>query len=202
MRVVLQLYRESGATVEGFMLRSISLLTLVSLFSGPLRAIVVASGDPNSSSVVVAYNQVVDGVNLNGVVELDTSSGVGCSGSLLSDGYSILTAGHCVASLTAPCLRATSMCISRGRAVLSKIRRPPTTSIRAGRETPRRATTWPSFASIKPLRRLPPGTRFIPGYLPTVQSCWPVTARLELGRPAAHFGGFWHIAPRPEPLRY
>ena len=53
------------------MLRSICLLTLVSLFSGPLRAIVVASGDPNSSSVVVAYNQIVDGVNLNGVVEIE-----------------------------------------------------------------------------------------------------------------------------------
>jgi secreted trypsin-like serine protease len=47
---------------------------------------------------VVTYNQVVDGVNLNGVVELDSSSGIGCSGSLLSDGYSILTAGHCVTS--------------------------------------------------------------------------------------------------------
>jgi len=80
------------------MLRSIFLLTLVSLFSGPLRAIVVASGNPNSSSVVVAYNQIVGGVNLNGVVELATSGGIGCSGSLLSDGYSILTAGHCVTS--------------------------------------------------------------------------------------------------------
>jgi secreted trypsin-like serine protease len=47
---------------------------------------------------VVTYNQVVDGVNLNGVVELDSSSGIGCSGSLLSDGYSILTAGHCITS--------------------------------------------------------------------------------------------------------
>jgi hypothetical protein len=62
------------------------------LFSGSLRAIVVASGD--GSSAVVAFNQVVDGVNLNGVVEL----GTGCSGSLLSDGYSILTAAHCIAS--------------------------------------------------------------------------------------------------------
>jgi len=80
------------------MFRSICLLALVSLFSGPLRAIVVSGGDPNSTSVVVANNQVVDGVNLNGVVELATSGGTGCSGSLLSDGYSILTAGHCVTS--------------------------------------------------------------------------------------------------------
>src|ERR1039458_3224362 len=78
------------------MLRPICLLTLVSLFSGSLRAIVVASGDPSSS--VVAYKQVVDGANLNGVVELDSSDGFGCSGSLLSDGYSILTAAHCVTS--------------------------------------------------------------------------------------------------------
>jgi hypothetical protein len=81
---------------KGPVLRPICLLTLVSLFSGPLRAIVVAGGDPSSS--VVAYNQVVNGVNLNGVVELDSSLGIGCSGSLLSDGYSILTAAHCVGS--------------------------------------------------------------------------------------------------------
>ena len=78
------------------MFRSICLITLVSLSSCPLRAIVIASGDPNSSPVVVGYNQVVNGVNLNGVVEVVTSDGIGCSGSLLSDGYSILTAGHCV----------------------------------------------------------------------------------------------------------
>jgi len=84
------------------MLRSICLITLVGLFSGPLRAIVVASGDPNSPSVVVAYNQIVDGINLNGVVELTTSTGYGCSGSLLSDGYSILTAGHCIGSYGSP----------------------------------------------------------------------------------------------------
>ena len=76
------------------MLRSICLATFLGLSSCPLRAIVIASGDPNSASVVVGYNQVVDGVNLSGVVLL----GTGCSGSLLSDDYSILTAGHCVTS--------------------------------------------------------------------------------------------------------
>lgn len=80
------------------MLRSICLITLVGLFSGPLRAIVVASGDPNSPPVVVGYNNsVVIGigqtVDLSGVVNIGN-----CSGSLLSDGYSILTAGHCVAA--------------------------------------------------------------------------------------------------------
>src|ERR1019366_6481642 len=78
------------------MLRPICLLTLVSLFSGPLRAIVVASGDPNSPPVAVGYsNEVVNGigqtVNLSGVVNIGN-----CSGSLLSDGYSILTAEHCI----------------------------------------------------------------------------------------------------------
>jgi hypothetical protein len=59
---------------------------------------VVASGDPNSSSVVVTYNNdVVDGVNLSGVVEI-TDSIANCSGSLLADGTSVLTAGHCVTS--------------------------------------------------------------------------------------------------------
>jgi hypothetical protein len=79
------------------MLRSICAITLIGLFSGPLRAIVVAGGDPNSSSVVVGYNQSVDGVNLSSVVEVTSSIG-SCSGSLLSDGSSILTAGHCVTS--------------------------------------------------------------------------------------------------------
>jgi hypothetical protein len=78
------------------MLRSICLITLVGLSSGPLRAIVVASGDPNSSPVAVGYsNSVVNGigqtVDLSGVVNIGN-----CSGSLLSDGYSILTAEHCI----------------------------------------------------------------------------------------------------------
>jgi len=78
------------------MLRWVCLLTLVGLFSGPLRAIVVASGDPNSPPVVVNYsNSVVNGigqtVDLSGVVNIGN-----CSGSLLSDGYSILTTEHCV----------------------------------------------------------------------------------------------------------
>jgi len=80
------------------MLRSIFLITVFGLLSGPLRAIVVASGDPNSSSVVATYNNdVVDGINLSGVVLIASSFG-GCSGSLLADGSSILTAGHCVTS--------------------------------------------------------------------------------------------------------
>jgi hypothetical protein len=67
-----------------------------------VHAIVVASGNPNSASVVVGYGEVVDGVNLSGVVALVTNTGYGCSGSLLSDGFSILTAAHCVTEPTVP----------------------------------------------------------------------------------------------------
>jgi hypothetical protein len=63
------------------------------LLSYPLRAIVVAGDNPGSA--VVSYNEVFGGVNLNGVVEITDNEG-GCSGSLLADGTSILTAGHCV----------------------------------------------------------------------------------------------------------
>ena len=78
------------------MLRLICLMTLFGLLSGPLRAIVVASGNPDSAPIAVAYsNRIVTGigqtVDLSGVVNIGN-----CSGSLLSDGYSILTAGHCV----------------------------------------------------------------------------------------------------------
>jgi secreted trypsin-like serine protease len=78
------------------------LATLFGLLTCPLRAIVVASGDPNASSVLVVYNEVVDGVNLSGVVMLTTSTGYGCSGSLLPDGLSILTAAHCVSEPSVP----------------------------------------------------------------------------------------------------
>jgi hypothetical protein len=52
-------------------------------------------GDPNSSTYVVSLNQVADGVNLNGEVLIESSVGT-CTGSLLSDGMSILTAAHCI----------------------------------------------------------------------------------------------------------
>ena len=62
----------------------------------------IASGDFNSAQVVVGYDVVVNAigqsVNLDGVVKLVTDGGVGCSGSLLPDGFSVLTAGHCVTS--------------------------------------------------------------------------------------------------------
>src|ERR1017187_1647892 len=164
------------------MLRPICLLTLVSLFSGPLRAIVVASGDPSSS--VVAYNRSSTGststasLSLSPATELAARE-VCCRTATPSSRLD--TASHL---LTAPPFRAASPCISLGRAVLSQIRRPLTSSIRSGRETPRRPTTWPSFVSIKPLPRPPPGTHSIPGSLPLLQSYWQVTGRLELGRPA------------------
>lgn len=63
----------------------------------PVSAIVIV---PSSGSGVISFGQTsVDGldINLAGVVEVTGSLGA-CSGSLLSDGYSILTAAHCVAS--------------------------------------------------------------------------------------------------------
>jgi hypothetical protein len=52
-------------------------------------------GDPNGSSYVVSFNQVADNVNLNSEVLIESSVGT-CTGSLLSDGMSILTAAHCL----------------------------------------------------------------------------------------------------------
>jgi hypothetical protein len=69
------------------------ILTFAVLSSAPLWAISVAGPDP--SSALVAYGQTVGGVDLSGVVGVGSSVG-GCSGSLLSDGMSVLTAGHCV----------------------------------------------------------------------------------------------------------
>ena len=71
-------------------------LLFLSCFATPVRAIVTAFS--GYSGVVSGASPVVNGVDLNGVVELITNTGIGCSGSLLSDGFSILTAGHCVTS--------------------------------------------------------------------------------------------------------
>jgi len=81
------------------------ILTLFAGLSSPLAAVVIGYdtpgsgtfGDPNSSTYAVVYNTPADvgGINLNGVVEI--SSGVGtCSGVLLDDNQSILTAAHCI----------------------------------------------------------------------------------------------------------
>ena len=83
----------------GGMLRWLRVCALCTLLACPLCAIDVMFGvDPNSPVVVGSYGEVVDGVNLGGIVELVTSSGLGCSGALLSDGMDILTAGHCLTS--------------------------------------------------------------------------------------------------------
>jgi V8-like Glu-specific endopeptidase len=63
------------------------------LLPAPAWAIVVSG--TNAGSASVAYGQIVDGVNLSGVVTVTSSIG-GCTGTLLSDGFTILTAGHCV----------------------------------------------------------------------------------------------------------
>ncbi len=75
------------------MLRKLSFIAYLLLNSVPAFAIVVSGS--NSSSSSVSYGQVVDGINLSGVVAVTSSIG-GCTGTLLSDGMTILTAGHCV----------------------------------------------------------------------------------------------------------
>jgi hypothetical protein len=62
-------------------------------------------GNPNSSAYEVSFNQVANGVNLNGEVMIEVfngSFGATCTGSLLSDGVSILTAAHCLDPLAGP----------------------------------------------------------------------------------------------------
>jgi len=76
-------------------------LTRLAIFLGllacasPAFAIVTAGDDPNAG--LVSYGETVDGVNLSGIVEITSSIG-GCTGSLLTGGLSILTAGHCVST--------------------------------------------------------------------------------------------------------
>jgi secreted trypsin-like serine protease len=69
-------------------------LLLLLCFANPVSAIVTTGS--GYTGVVSGASPFLNGVNLSGVVELITNTGIGCSGSLLSDGFSILTAGHCV----------------------------------------------------------------------------------------------------------
>ncbi len=77
-------------------------ITILLMLSAPSSAIVIGYnsagsglfGDPNSPTYTVGPTTVADGVNLSGVVR---SSGVGtCTGVLLGDDQSILTAAHCL----------------------------------------------------------------------------------------------------------
>ncbi len=63
----------------------------------PASAIVVPTIADETAFGVSYTSPVIDGIDLNGVVQVRSSRG-GCSGALLADGFSILTAGHCVAS--------------------------------------------------------------------------------------------------------
>lgn len=79
----------------------------------PLSALVVGYdpvgsgifGNPDSPTYEVGFNQVANGVNLNGEVMIEVFNGTfaaTCTGSLLSDGVSILTAAHCLDPLAGP----------------------------------------------------------------------------------------------------
>lgn len=83
--------------VQRFWGQPIRLATILALIAGfsPVFAIVVANGNPNDYEV--SYGETVLGLNLSGVVEITSSIG-GCTGTLLTGGLSILTAGHCVTS--------------------------------------------------------------------------------------------------------
>jgi hypothetical protein len=71
------------------------ILALLIGLAAPSSAVVIGYGDPQSSNIVVTSGTVADGVALNGEVWIEFPNG-SCSGSLLSDGTSILTAAHCV----------------------------------------------------------------------------------------------------------
>jgi hypothetical protein len=73
----------------------------------PVGAIVVADppSDPTYTGIL-SYGDTAYGINFSGVVEVTGPDG-GCSGSLLSDGVHILTAGHCVIGATAPSMAVT-----------------------------------------------------------------------------------------------
>ncbi len=75
-------------------MRMRTLVLLIGL-AAPSSAVVIGAGDPQSSSIIVTSTTTADGVALNGEVWIEFPNG-SCSGSLLSDGTSILTAAHCV----------------------------------------------------------------------------------------------------------
>jgi hypothetical protein len=77
------------------MIRRLRLAALLGLAIMPASATTLLFAN-DSPSNTVGYNQTVNGVNLSGVVELITSANHGCSGALLSDMWSILTAAHCI----------------------------------------------------------------------------------------------------------
>lgn len=98
--------------------------------ASPVFAVDIISGNPGTQAAVsgtllpgggysagtagiASYDQIFDGVNLSGVVEVSSVIGgitYDCSGSLLDNGKSILTAGHCVLSPAG--VRATSVTVS------------------------------------------------------------------------------------------
>jgi hypothetical protein len=76
--------------------RLAALFVAVVACAWPVRAIVVAdnASDPTYTGIL-SYGATAYGINFSGVVEVTGPDG-GCTGSLLSDGIHILTAGHCV----------------------------------------------------------------------------------------------------------
>ena len=71
------------------------LVLAIALLGVPAHAIVVAAGDPNAN-LIVGSDDFFGTLNLSGVVEVSSVHGA-CTGALLGDGVSVLTAAHCVA---------------------------------------------------------------------------------------------------------
>ena len=71
-------------------------LALFLCLASPAGAIVV-NGLNSYTGAVSGSSPSYDGVDLSGVVEVLLNNGAtGCTGSLLADGFSVLTAGHCI----------------------------------------------------------------------------------------------------------
>jgi V8-like Glu-specific endopeptidase len=75
--------------------------------TAPAGAITIGSGDPGTTDVVDSNPSdasyfTTDGVSMSGVVLIYIAGIGGCTGSLLADGTSILTAGHCVDTTGVP----------------------------------------------------------------------------------------------------
>ncbi len=90
------------------MIRKIKIFAATGAFlfvAASAHAITVAGSDPNSSAYVVtpgSYGNAYSGVAELTLVRPDLGTGVveGCSGALLSDGISVLTAAHCLTDST------------------------------------------------------------------------------------------------------
>ena len=89
------------AVISQRLFRVLIWFAAVVLPATPGWAITIAGGDPGTTDVVDTNSSdpnylMADGVSMSGVVVIYIAGFGGCTGALLGDGTSILTAGHCV----------------------------------------------------------------------------------------------------------